>query len=479
MKEMSFPVVHRQELLLILLCMILNGSSANAQRPNIVFFLTDDQDVALGGQTPMTKTKSLLGDKGIIFNNMFVTSPLCCPSRSSILSGRYVHNHKGFNNSLEGGCSDIHWQQTQEPTAFPAILKAQGYTTFFAGKYLNQYGFPKSGGVEHIPPGWDWWTGLVGNSQYYGYSLSVNGTLEKHGDNYKKDYLTDLIYRHATEFLRFQTKDHPFFMMLSTPACHAPFTPAPQYENNYANMSAPRTASYNVKAEDKHWLIRQAIVPMPNDTVKSSDDIFRNRWRTLLSVDDMVESVLMQLQDKGLLDNTYLFFSSDNGFHLGQFGLPSDKRQLYDFDIRVPLMVRGPGITPGQVSEQIILNIDFSPTFIELTGGQIPKDIDGISMVPILKKNTSTPLQNIFLVEHYGEYEMAISGCPQYKDQYMANCNGHCVCEDSRNNTYGCVIQITDASSFKYCKMEDLEFRTRIQLDQDGPKQPIKTELFL
>ncbi|XP_053390674.1 N-acetylglucosamine-6-sulfatase-like [Mercenaria mercenaria] len=407
----------------------------------------------------MAKTKKLVGDQGIIFNNMFTTSPLCCPSRSSIFTGRYVHNHKALNNSVSGNCSSPAWQQTQEPNAFPTHLKDNGYETFFAGKYLNQYGFPATGGVEHVPPGWDNWYGLVGNSVYYNYALSVNGKREKHGDQYPQDYLTDVIHKRARQFLDDRHKwSDPFFMMLSTPACHAPFTPAPQHNSSFSNMTAPRNGSYNVKAQNKHWLIEQTVVPMPDDTVKSSDEIFRNRWRTLLSVDDMVEDILQTLDTKGILDNTYVFFSSDNGYHLGQFGLPYDKRQLYDFDIRVPLMVRGPGIKPATFSDEAVSNIDLAPTFLSLAGSIMP-GADGVSFKDILhpQDNGTKPVRGTFLVEHTGEYSETIKGCPQYTGQNMNNCNNHCVCEDSKNNTFACIVQISKMENMKYCEFIDLQ----------------------
>ncbi|XP_052802296.1 N-acetylglucosamine-6-sulfatase-like isoform X1 [Mya arenaria] len=428
-------------------------------KPNIVFVLTDDQDVTMGGQLPMVKTKKLIGDNGVIFTNMFTTSPLCCPSRSSIMTGRYVHNHGAFNNSLSGGCSSKTWQQKQEIDAFPTKLKSKGYSTFFAGKYLNQYGHQGAGGVEHVPPGWDVWNGLVGNSVYYNYSLSVNGVREKHGDTYPQDYLTDVIHKRARNFLDKRDKSAPFFMMLSTPACHGPFTPAPQYNSSFADKQAPREGSYNKKGDDKHWLIRQAIVPMPDDTVQNSDDIFRRRWRTLQSVDDMVEDIVQTLKQKNLLDNTYIVFSSDNGYHLGQFGLPYDKRQLYEFDIRVPLMVRGPGIKPNQTSNKIVANIDLAPTFLDLVDRTVLPNVDGLSFRPYLypDQNSSVPLRDFILIEHSGEHVNDVQGCPGYKNQGLNNCDRHCVCEDSWNNTFACLIQLQGASTFKTCELMDNE----------------------
>lgn len=128
-----------------------------------------------------------------LFFVQFVTSPLCCPSRSSILTGQYVHNHHAKNNSISGGCSSPGWQAGPEKHSVSTYLKDLGYRTFFSGKYLNQYGRQSVGGPEHVPPGWDEWLGLVGNSRYYNYTLSANGKPVKHGDTYSADYLTDIL----------------------------------------------------------------------------------------------------------------------------------------------------------------------------------------------------------------------------------------------------------------------------------------------
>ncbi|XP_059142321.1 N-acetylglucosamine-6-sulfatase-like isoform X2 [Physella acuta] len=425
-----------------------------AKQPNIVFILTDDQDVALFGQYPMPKTKKLIADVGMTFTNMFVTSPLCCPSRSSILSGRFLHNHMTTNNSLSGNCSSTAWQNSAEKKAFPTFLQANGYRTFFAGKYLNEYGSPEVGGVEHIPPGWDVWNGLVGNSVYYNYTLSADGKAEKHGDNYSVDYLTDVIHHKALKFLTTRTSKQPFFMMLSTPACHSPFKSAPQYMVNFTNEKAPRNKQFNIHAQDKHWLIQQAVTPMPNDTIDMIDGFFRNRWRTLLSVDDMVEGVINKLTDIGELDNTYIFFSSDNGYHLGQFSLPFDKRQFYDFDIRVPLMVRGPGIKANTTCQESVMSVDLAPTFLDIANLSAPPFFDGMTLKPILQGQTH-PFRATVLVEYNGERLDKVDHCPKYNDQGLSNCDNHCVCEDAWNNTYGCIRYETQQESYKYCALQD------------------------
>uniref|UniRef100_A0A8C6KVH5 N-acetylglucosamine-6-sulfatase n=1 Tax=Nothobranchius furzeri TaxID=105023 RepID=A0A8C6KVH5_NOTFU len=198
-------------------------------------------------ETPLSKTRRLIGDAGISFTNAFVASPLCCPSRASILTGKYPHNHHVINNTLEGNCSSRSWQKSEEPHTFPALLKTYGgYQTFFAGKYLNQYGHSDAGGVEHVPPGWSYWVALEKNSRYYNYTLSVNGRTQKHGADYSRDYLTDVLANMSLEFLQYKSNYQPFFMMVSTPAPHSPWTAAPQYQDRFNTTKAPRDPNFNI-----------------------------------------------------------------------------------------------------------------------------------------------------------------------------------------------------------------------------------------
>ncbi|KAG7277833.1 hypothetical protein CRUP_026134, partial [Coryphaenoides rupestris] len=183
----------------------------------------------------------------------YTATPLGCPSRSCILTGNYPHNHAVRNDSLSGNCSSPLWQKGPESSAFPVYLNKQKYQTFFAGSYLEQYGTKEAGEFAHVPPGWGIWHALVGGSKYYNYSLSVNGLEEKHGDSYEKDYLR----------ISSRSPEQPFFMMLSPPAPHAPWTAAPQYQKEFS--------------DDKHWLLRQPANPMVSSSVDFLDDVYRKR----------------------------------------------------------------------------------------------------------------------------------------------------------------------------------------------------------
>ncbi|NXU22213.1 GNS sulfatase, partial [Thalassarche chlororhynchos] len=366
-------------------------------------------------QTPLKKTNALIAQMGITFLNAYVPSALCCPSRASILTGKYPHNHHVVNNTLEGNCSSRLWQKIQEPYTFPVLLKTMcGYQTFFAGKYLNEYGAEDAGGVGHVPPGWSFWYALEKNSKYYNYTLSVNGKARRHGENYSVDYLTDVLANMSLDFLEYKSNFEPFFMMISTPAPHSPWTAAPQYTKSFQNVSAPRNSNFNIHGKNKHWLIRQAKTPMTNSSIQFLDDAYRKRWQTLLSVDDLIEKLVKKLEVNGELDNTYIFYTSDNGFHTGQFSLPIDKRQLYEFDIKVPLLVRGPGIKPNQTNKMLVANIDLGPTILDIAGYDLNKtQMDGMSLLPLLRGDKNVTWRSDFLVEYQGEgYNGSDPTCP-------------------------------------------------------------------
>lgn len=188
-----------------LLCLV--AAKPDVKRNNVIFILTDDLDKEMDGMKPLEKTRKLIGSQGVTFENAFVTTPVCCPSRSTILTGRYQHNTRVLNNTIAGNCSSPQWQETMEPLSVGVQAQDLGYKTFYAGKYLNQYGFKAAGGPEHVPKGWDEWLGLIGNSRYFNYSLSRNGKEEKHGDSFEKDYLTDLLSNESVSFINGNAKE--------------------------------------------------------------------------------------------------------------------------------------------------------------------------------------------------------------------------------------------------------------------------------
>ncbi|KAK3931018.1 N-acetylglucosamine-6-sulfatase [Frankliniella fusca] len=443
--------LHTTPLLLILsssLCFVIG-------RSNIVLILSDDQDSL--SFAPIMKTMKLVAGKGANFRNSFVNTPLCCPSRATLLTGLYQHNTEVFNNSIEGNCNSKRWQRRYEPLTFAEEFFTAGYRTFYAGKYLNQYGSSKAGGLKHIPKGWQWWAGLKGNSRYYNYTLSINGTAR----HFSTSYLTDHIHQMALEFLKGQSSQTPpFLMVLAPPAPHAPYTPSTKYAKLKLNTSVPRSPNFNPpRQKDKHWMIRLPPNKLPRKVIDKVDEFWRQRWRTLMSVDDIVAGIIHTLNSIGLLNNTFVLVTSDNGYHLGHYGLPWDKRQPYDTDIRVPLFIRGPGIK-RQVLHNPVITADIAPTLLEMAGLNIPSHMDGKSFLSLLRSKRKTFQTRAFLVEHSGEGGKSVStDCPWFGDSGLSNCSPEsaCKCQDSRNNTYSCVRTIGPKLNSLLCKFKDKE----------------------
>ncbi len=377
------------------------GSSA--KKPNIVFILTDDLDLnSYLDPSRFPKVNSLLTQKGTTFSNFFVTDSLCCPSRSSILRGQYVHNHDVLGNlPPSGGYGKFHTNGDEKSTV-ATWMHDSGYRTGLLGKYLN--GYPETVDPAFVPPGWDEWDSPTsGGNPYseYNYRLNENGKLVRYGST-PQDYLVDVLSRKSSEFIQ-QKNDKPFFLYVAPYVPHLPATPAPRYADAFPGVQAPRTASFNEAdmSAEPQWLQNRPLLSDPQ--VATIDQVYRKRLQSMLGVEDLVANVVDTLQKTGQLDNTYIVLSSDNGFHLGQHRLPPGKMTAFEEDIHVPLIVRGPGVPAGKKSDDLAMNIDLAPTFADLGGAKLPSFVNGRSLVSEMQGKRPDTERKAVLVEHYAE----------------------------------------------------------------------------
>lgn len=359
-----------------------NNPAVNNNRPNIVLIVTDDQD--FDSINKMPKMKSLLINNGITFTNAFVASPLCVPSRASILRGQYVHSHgAGVTEPLELAIKDL------EDKTIATILQASGYKTALMGKYFNGYK-PKN-----IPPGWDEWYEIITDNVYYDYQLNENGKYVYYGNN-QTDYISDVLKEKAVNFIQRSNKNAPFFLYFSTVAPHVPVVPAKEYLNLFEDEEI--SFSFEKDISDKPAWVRNLYAmneqfDKPFFSINSTDtnkaqEWYRNRWRTLQSIDDSIAAIFNTLKEINQLDNTFVLFVSDNGDGLTKHVQVSAKLSPYEEGIHVPFVVFGPSIPKGEKREHVVSTIDLLPTIAEIAGAKLPYCIDGLSLAPLL---TSTP----------------------------------------------------------------------------------------
>lgn len=381
------------------------GQPEAAGRPNVILVMTDDQEAASLSLMPFTRED--VNSRGVTFQSAFVTTPLCCPSRVSILRGQYAHSHRVTSNELPFGGYPLFRLSGGERSTISTWLDSVGYCTAFVGKYLNGYGnAPQTPDWAYIPPGWDEWhavvAGVPAGSRYVDFTMNENGQLLSYrgSDNYEADVLR----RKAVAFLQavHEGRRQPFFLWIAPFAPHDPMVPAPRHMGMYSHIRAPRQPSFNeADVTDKAARIR--TLPLLTDSaVAEIDNLYRRRAETLLAVDELLAAVLEELRSLGLDSTTYVFLTSDNGFHMGQHRLPPGKSLPYDEDLRVPLLAWGPDVVAGLRIPDLVLNVDLAPTFAELAGVAAPSFVEGRSLVPFLRGQVpSGEWRQGFLAEHW------------------------------------------------------------------------------
>ncbi len=363
-------------------------------KPNIVLVLTDDLSMNLLPYLPHVQdmTKS-----GTTFANYTVTDSLCCPSRSSLFTGMLPHDTGVFTNGgADGGYAVFHGRGDDKST-YATSLQQAGYRTAMMGKYLNGYD-PKADGV---PPGWNEWD-VAGNGYgEFNYDLNENGTVKHYGEA-TQDYLVDVMAGKAAQFITSSAGAHtPFAIELATFAPHAPYTPAPRDANAFPHLTAPRGPAFDtLPSSAPPWL--ESRTPLTDQEQKNIDTGFRKRAQAVQSVDKMIGTVQAALDKAGVRGSTDIVFTSDNGYHMGEYRLTPGKQTAFDTDVHVPLVVTGPGVKAGATVNNPVENIDLRPTFEALAGARTPAQVDGESLVPLLNGTAPQAWRTVGLVEHHG-----------------------------------------------------------------------------
>jgi N-acetylglucosamine-6-sulfatase len=361
-----------------LLVTLLAAAPASAA-PNVVVIETDDQTAA--DMAAMPRTNALIGDHGVTFANSFVSLSECCPSRATFLTGRYAHNH-GVRSIRPpfGGFARLDGSET-----LAVWLRRAGYATGMVGKYLNGYG------GRFVPPGWTDFEGLLGRFTYRfdGYTLNAGGRLVS-----PRGYQTDVITERSQAFIRRRAGDAPFFLWTNYVAPHtgrprdladptdvASAVPATRHRSAFLGAPLPRPPSFDeADVSDKPPAVRRRP-PLKQWRIAALAEAHRQRLASLLAVDEGVARIVATLRETGELADTLVVFTSDNGFMAGEHRVATGKVLPYEPSIRVPLLMRGPGIPRGERRDQLVWNGDLAPTILDAAGASAPFPLDGRSLL--------------------------------------------------------------------------------------------------
>jgi arylsulfatase A-like enzyme len=369
-----------------------------SRRPDIVLILTDDQ--RFDTLWAMPTVRSELVAKGIRFTHGYVSNPVCCPSRSSILTGQYSHTTRVYTNHPKepfGG-----FPAFRDSSTVATWLQEAGYLTALMGKYLNGYA------DSYIPPGWDRWFVTWDGGAYFDYTANDDGSLRSFGSD-PEDYGTDVLADQATDLIRTTDPEQPLFLYFAPHAAHGPATPAPEDVRRFADLRPWRPESYDeADVSDKPAYVR-SHGPLSGSAKASIERFRRDQYRALRSVDRAVSEILDALTETGRLTNTLIVFTSDNGMLWGEHRWAS-KVVPYEESIRVPFVIRDDAVIASpRVDDRLVLNIDLASTFADVAGLPEP-DVEGRSLVPLLTSSRALWRRD-FLMEHL---ELSPGGVPTY-----------------------------------------------------------------
>jgi arylsulfatase A-like enzyme len=352
------------------------GRTQAAPRPNVVFFLTDDQRwdaMSCAGNTILkTPNMDRIAAEGVRFTNAFVTYALCAPSRASFMTGTYPHTHGVIDNNNRRVKAEVRFVSE--------YLREAGYEVAFCGKSHTQ------GAYRDRP--WDYYFGFQGQGNYLQPRVAEGGPDGKIGmDRPYQGWMDDVVADHAAQWIRGK-REKPFALFMWFKAPHRSWNSAPRHAGLFESAVIPKPATYDEKLKGfpgKPRAFAEADNKIGNAPDVPSLDFVKAYYRTLVGVDENVGKVLKALDDTGKAPDTMVIYSSDNGFFHGEWGL-YDKRLMHEPSIKVPMLVRYPKLVkPGTTNDRMVLNIDIAPTLLDLAGVPVPKTMHGRSIAPLLR----------------------------------------------------------------------------------------------
>jgi N-acetylglucosamine-6-sulfatase len=425
-------------------CTARSAGTGADSRPNILVVMTDDMAAADLAQMP--NVRRLLVDQGTQFTDAVDSYPLCCPARATFITGQYAHNH-----GVGGNFHPYGWYgMAGRGNTLPAWLQTAGYRTAMIGKWLNGYGAKDAHG--EIPKGFDIWGGLLDVSayDYHNFGMNLNGKLRFWGDrefaeklirfariqvthrempglsdvfaelekemgprpysywgtedpdDYSVDVTGDMIRRLVAGE---RTKKDPFFVWWSPAASHREDVanalmgrpgpdprPPVRHADAVAQLSLPRPANFNeADLADKPSNMTDALAPLSDAQIHQLELNYQGRIGSLLAVDDHVAKLVATLRRTKQLRNTLIVFLSDNGWMQGEHRVPGDKYLPYEESLKVPFVLRGPGVPRGRTVSGQVANVDFAPTLLDAAGAEAGRVMDGVSLLPVARRPATLP----------------------------------------------------------------------------------------
>jgi N-acetylglucosamine-6-sulfatase len=382
---------------------VLAAASPAAARPNVVVLMTYDQTLA--SLPVMQQTNQLLGQQGTVFEQAIATFPLCCPSRATALTGQYAHNHGVLSNKAPFGGH----RRLDHANSLPVWLQSAGYRTMHVGRYLNGYEY-----VDGIPPGWsDWYASPHSAAfNYARWRVNENGALIQYPvADHPGEYLTDFQGRRARELIeRAAPGEQPFYLQVwfvaphragprdpDDPTTQGTPSPAPRHRDMFAAATMPRPPSFdeaNMYDKPQEVYDRPRLSPAIQAGIEEN---WRQELESLQAVDEAVAGIVDTLARTGELDNTLIVFTSDNGYMHGEHRAKAEKVLLYEEAIRVPLLMRGPGVPHGFADPRPVANIDLVPTILDATGVAPGRFMDGRSLLDQVADRTAWSGRDILI----------------------------------------------------------------------------------